>query len=355
MSIGGSHPSAEEQVAFVAKLQRLFSEGDFTATYKFALLMALADLAVETGRDDAGRLRLSIRQIAQQFIALYWRHVGPYSSGRPGSVEGVLVQNLGAQAAVLTAIAEFRRASGSNNLSEARETPQFERLVSRVAAIVSAQPVKYLQNFGGSTDEFLYRRDGNGFIALQPGVGYCLRRYYPLVQRLSTAGWIEHIKSNQRNHPMLGERDDLEDFLFSTSRKSLGVIQAGLQKIDGGRCFYCGLDMDQIDVDHYVPFSLYPRDLAHNFVLAHPRCNRSKSDALAAKQHLERWLKRLRRQADAISEVAYAAGVGDDTGMTLKVACWAYGNAASSGAHAWQAPRHFEVVDVTYLDLLICQ
>lgn len=95
-----------------------------------------------------------------------------------------------------------------------------------------------------------------------------------------------------------------------------------------------------------------PRDLAHNFVLAHPRCNRSKSDTLAAKQHLECWLERLRRQADAIAEVAYAAGVGDDTGTTLAVACWAYGNAASSGAHAWQAPRRFEVVDVSYLELL---
>ena len=36
----------EAQLAFLTKLQRLFSEGDFTATYKFALLMALADICV---------------------------------------------------------------------------------------------------------------------------------------------------------------------------------------------------------------------------------------------------------------------------------------------------------------------
>ncbi len=52
-----SVPSPEAQLAFLAKLQRLFAEGEFTATYKFALLIALADLAVECGRDDGNALR----------------------------------------------------------------------------------------------------------------------------------------------------------------------------------------------------------------------------------------------------------------------------------------------------------
>lgn len=54
-------PSAEAQLVFLAKLQRLFTESDFTATYKFALLMALADLAVELGADDGEELLVSIR------------------------------------------------------------------------------------------------------------------------------------------------------------------------------------------------------------------------------------------------------------------------------------------------------
>jgi hypothetical protein len=49
-----------------------------------------------------------------------------------------------------------------------------------------------------------------------------------------------------------------------------------------------------------VPFSLYPRDLAHNFVLAHAKCNRSKSDSLAGRAHLQRWLERLVKQADTL-------------------------------------------------------
>ena len=55
-------PSPEAQLAFLAKLQRLFAEGDFTATYKYALLISLADLAVEWGHDNGEPLKLPHRQ-----------------------------------------------------------------------------------------------------------------------------------------------------------------------------------------------------------------------------------------------------------------------------------------------------
>ena len=51
--------SAESQLVFLAKIQRLFAEGDFTATYKYALLIVLADLAVELGGDDEIPLTLN--------------------------------------------------------------------------------------------------------------------------------------------------------------------------------------------------------------------------------------------------------------------------------------------------------
>jgi hypothetical protein len=39
-----SPPSPDEQLQFLKNLQRILSEGGFVATYKFALLMALAGL-----------------------------------------------------------------------------------------------------------------------------------------------------------------------------------------------------------------------------------------------------------------------------------------------------------------------
>jgi hypothetical protein len=39
-------PTPEEQVQFLRNIQRLLAEGLFVASYKFALVHALADLAV---------------------------------------------------------------------------------------------------------------------------------------------------------------------------------------------------------------------------------------------------------------------------------------------------------------------
>ena len=66
-------PTADEQIHFLVKLQRLLEEGQFVASYKFALLLALADLSVERGDDTGGPLPVSVESIAEKFIRYYWR------------------------------------------------------------------------------------------------------------------------------------------------------------------------------------------------------------------------------------------------------------------------------------------
>jgi len=351
MSGRAPSPSPEAQLDFLAKLQRLFSEGDFTATYKFALLISLADLAIELGADDGSELVVSSRQIAEKFIALYWQQAMPYGSGRVATDPAVLIQNVGRQASILTAICEFRKNLGFTSHQQAKTSYLYAPLMTRVAATVSAQPLTYLQNFGGVTDPFIYERGERGTIQMKPGVAYCLRRFYPLVQQLSRMHWVDHIKSNRQNHKILGEAGDLDAFLFTISRQSLAIIGNGLRKLDGSRCFYCEGGLNDADVDHFVPFSLYPRDLAHNFVLSHPACNRSKSDTLAAKVHLERWLERLTKRADDLNEIGAAAGVNSDRSTVMRVASWGYSSSQASGGHAWVRPSIYELVDETYSSL----
>jgi hypothetical protein len=49
-------PSAEHQLWFLNNVQRLLSDGRFVASYKFALLKALADLAVTHGDERDRRI-----------------------------------------------------------------------------------------------------------------------------------------------------------------------------------------------------------------------------------------------------------------------------------------------------------
>ena len=112
---------------------------------------------------------------------------------------GVLVQNKGKQAAVVSSITAFREKSGIHSLQLASAHPEFGPLLTDVSRTVSDQPLNYLQNFGGGNDEFLFERFAIAKIRLKPGVAYCLRRFYPLVQQLARSHWIEHIKANRQN------------------------------------------------------------------------------------------------------------------------------------------------------------
>ena len=63
-----SPPTAEEQLKFLMNVQRLLAEGQFTATYKYALLLALADIAVEVGDYTGGSLNVPTKLIAEKYI-----------------------------------------------------------------------------------------------------------------------------------------------------------------------------------------------------------------------------------------------------------------------------------------------
>ena len=334
----------EFQLDFLSKLQRLFAEGDFTATYKFALLIALADLSVELGRDDNESLQLPYRSIGLKFIQLYWQQAAPFTG------EDVLIQNLGTQAAVVSAIATYRRKHPSQSLTFAQSSMDFHKLLSAVTKTVKLQPVQFIQNLGGDKTTFLFEAGQDG-VSLLPGVGSCLRRFQPLVQQLARSHWLDHIRGNKRNLVLLGQDDDLESFLFETPRQALTTICTGLRKIKS-QCHYCGERVTQADVDHFIPHSMYPRDLMHNFVLAHPSCNRSKSNTLAAKQHLVQWLEFIDNHDNDLKEIGFEAGINANATTTLAVARWSYSNAIGNGGQAWIKPAHYEAVDGAYLGCL---
>ena len=334
----------EFQLAFLNKIQRLFAEGDFSASYKYALLIAIADIAVESGRDDDQPLTIPHRRLGEKFIELYWQQSAPFR----GDV--VLIQNNGTQAAVISQIAQFRSKHQAYTFATARLLIGYKQLLQSVISTVVAYPVKHIQNLGGKQgklEQFLFHMDTDSIILL-PGVAYCLRRFQPLIQQLTRSHWIDHIKRNKKNIALLGQDNDLETFLFESSRQSLVIVQTGLRKISN-KCFYCGKSVIEAEVDHFIPHSLYPRDLAHNFVLADPACNRSKSDTLAAKAHLHRWLEFAQSNADNLSQIGYDAGIMADEGSMDSVARWGYTNAVAGGAQGWIKSAQYEPIDDSYL------
>jgi 5-methylcytosine-specific restriction endonuclease McrA len=114
------------------------------------------------------------------------------------------------------------------------------------------------------------------------------------VKALVQTAWLAFVQQLPLNRPVLGSSTDLAEFLFGSERSGLTVIAAGLRDLQKGVCFYCGNSLrgESGAVDHFMPWSRYPLDLGHNFVLAHAVCNADKRDMLAATGHLERWVRR---------------------------------------------------------------
>jgi hypothetical protein len=327
-------PTPEEQVRFLRNIQRVFAEGSFVASYKFALLHALADLAVLKGDDSGLPLTLHTREIAEKFIELYWRQVRPFQV--KGTSDGlILKQNTGQQAAVLNRLIQAHRRSEGSLFQLQCDRSAWTALVSNVDETVRIMPLWKLQRVGNEVLDFLYDNTGQGTsITLKPGIAYCLRAYYGFLRDLIHGAWVRYVqKVNAQN---LGDVTDLGTFLFGQERSSLDQYRAILIDVQRGKCFYCQRELDRRgDVDHFIPWSRYPSDLGHNFVLAHSACNAKKSDYLACEEHLAAWHERNTRCGDELIERLKKGSLSCDLDACIGIARWAYWQTEEAGGQVW--------------------
>jgi 5-methylcytosine-specific restriction endonuclease McrA len=341
-------PTAEEQVRFLLNLQRLLEEGSFVATYKHALLLSIADVCVENGDDSGGRFRISTAELAEKFITYYWRQAVPYHPTGRNQAGAILKQNTGRQAAVISAVSKVRETYGGSLTQLKRNHPAWEAIKKRVAKTIRVMPLWKLQTVGGQKLEFLYSgvRGDETFIELKEGVCYCFRLFYGLVHDLVRGAWLRFVRSINENKPLLGTATDLSDFMFGSGRASLDVYRPILIEYQHGGCFYCLRPLkDKGDVDHFIPWSRYPIDFGHNFVLAHGTCNAKKADRLAATEHLEKWCYRNEEYGDELAAAFHVMNIVHDRKASWRITTWAYEQAQISSSLVWR--QNDELVTLT--------
>lgn len=344
-------PTAEEQIEFLKKIQNLFEDSFFQATYKYALLITLTDLAIEHGDDSGRELFIGKKLIAKRFAELYWTQIQPFPSGVSGCVSGVLFHSDKTDhVKVVKDLLEFSKEAKTNDFSAAQKNLHWPSTLSEVAKTVWAYPILHLQD---DSNQFLYEYPTlrNGLV-LKPGIAYCLRKFSQYIIQYARSGWIEHIKKTKRNQPILGIDNDLESFLFGSARKQLTTVRDFLLDHQSGKCFYCNnAASSDSDVDHFIPWKKYPRNLAQNLVLACPNCNRSKSDLLAAKKHLDKWLDKVLSNDERSQEIN-KIGFISDRECTYKVSSWAYTNGVESRSLAWEGPKNKIIMDKNYIEAI---
>jgi 5-methylcytosine-specific restriction endonuclease McrA len=341
-------PSPQDQVQFLLNIQRLLTEGQFTATYKYALLLALAHLSVEVGNNSGNELPLTTSQLAEKFIETYWRQSVPF----PGtSSREILKQNTDRQAAIIRHIAHARKVSGDSLPGLRRKSSEWKRLVASVGSVVRTMPLWKLQIVGRTAFDFLHenRRTGSS-ITLRPGVAFYLRQFHELITELVRGAWVRYIR--EQNTLVLGDNTDLGEFLFGSERSDLSAVRPILVDLQSDTCFYCQTPFrGTAHVDHFVPWALYPVDLGHNFVLAHAACNSAKGSRLAARVHLEKWTRRNVDYGTALGVSFDKAGVNHKQIASVEIAAWAYRRSSESKGMAWVRGDELAPAEQSWLEL----
>ena len=323
MSVPTSNKDAAA-IAFGQRILALLDTGSFTASYKYAVLLALIDAVLE-GTDDRGHppTVLRGRDIGRRVLELYWRQARPFTD------KGPLSQSR--QRDLVQKIAEFRVERGVPEHATVEHVRRsdfdaFAALEREVVATVVRYPIPLLQKMGvgGRAIErpFIYTygwRTGVGAstvhsdsfddeMRLIDDAGEHLAALAGLLRPVVEREWLQFVAS--RNDADLEELR-LQQFLFGSQRVGLGALVEPLLAVQAGRCFYCDEPgSGNWEVDHYLPWARLPDNKLDNLVLAHARCNNDKRAALAALSHLLHWMQRF----DPTGQTSHAlARVAADT------------------------------------------
>ncbi len=335
-------PNEKLQLEFISFIQRILAEGDFVATYKYALLNAIADICIEKMDVSANeRLKIEHSLLAEKLLQLYWHHAMPFSESKSGS-DALLKQNSGAQSKIITVLYECQQ-NNIRSLGHLKRSNSWHKSYRASLNTLKTGPLWRLQILAKQEECFLYPHDKKfQYIELKPGIAACFRRFYDLVVYFSKNAWLQKIQNIKNNQELIGPQSKLESFLFGGDRTSLAKVKPVLLDLQSNQCFYCKKSFkNDVEIDHFIPFSRYSNDLAHNFVAAHRRCNNNKRDFLAAYEHRDNWIESNLVKHSQIIESELSKYFDCNVNQSVAVSNWAYEVARSNHAKLWHSIDKF--------------
>jgi hypothetical protein len=345
-------PSAAFQLNFLRDIQWLLESSSYNSTYKFALLMSLVNLSIESGIGDNSSHTISYRQLAEQFMYLYWRQTIPFSAQDQHTI---LKQGINSgKDAVIQQILKLQQLTKTKSLNGARtsEPKTWKSTLSKLARIVKDKPARHLQSAENNNNrEFMYFYDDkSNELVLKPGVAYCLSRFSKIINKLCQQYWSDFVRKNSHNQGYFSDDIDLKQFLFQQPRLYLGKLQDVLIDAQHGQCFYCHKPLkedakNRTEVDHFIPWSKYPIDTVHNFVLADHSCNNKKRDYLAEEKFYEQWLIRNQRYGQTIEAESQSLGFISNCQRSETVSQWAYQLAVEYEDLVWSPDVGLRIIE----------
>jgi 5-methylcytosine-specific restriction endonuclease McrA len=288
----------DRQLDLLERLQALLRESKYTTTYKFALLHAMCDVALEMPQSE---LAVPLQRVSRRVIELYWKHVVPFQIPRSTSLIS-LRQSTGGPAGALTLVSRWRERAQS-------ATGPGHRAYDYAPAMLSILRKDVLRRLQPKGQAILYREPiGLTHLEFLPGVPEALRRFHGLLTDMIQVRWTSWI---ERQNPEVAGSDALRGHLFGVDRTSLRAVVAPMLELQAGRCFYSGdrISDQTAEVDHVLPWSLTHNNSVGNLVLATKAANLAKGDRLPTALQTRHWTRR------NINHYAELRAIADSTGL----------------------------------------
>jgi 5-methylcytosine-specific restriction endonuclease McrA len=111
-------------------------------------------------------------------------------------------------------------------------------------------------------------------------------KYKVEIEKLNYYSWAKFLEKINDESVVVKLLDKLE--LATPQRDDLSVFRQVLyQEFEQDTCFYCGKKLQEIHVDHFIPWSFIKEDKLWNFVLACPTCNIRKSNKIPKMEYVK--------------------------------------------------------------------
>lgn len=309
------------------RLLHVIDEGRRTGTHKLLTLLALLDAtAASVGDDLRPAAELPVRTVAEQVLTISWPHVVPFHLA--DRVVPLRQMNDGRPNALLRATATARERAdviGARTPRQLRaaDPSAHTQAITELTTQLVRYPLALLQRTDVDAPDLLYRswpeqRSPAAVAALQgrdepcilwlPGVPGDLLRFSALLRPLIELAFVRDVA---RWNTLDTAESRLQTHLFGADRQAWPAgLKEELLSAQDRRCFYDPdgrrLRPEELQVDHFLPWSRFHADGVANLVLARAGHNASKSDLFAAARHVEAW------QASSGERAAVARRLGLD-------------------------------------------
>ena len=248
-------------------------------TYKFGLVKSILDNLFNCEEDDAS-LFISYENLFGKFAENYWNLVTKYH----------LKQMLPDAKSEYSKIEQIF-------MSLIQEEPSFANIPfisipeAKRKAIIKQVSNDCRKNVIGALhrdfQNCLYAFDlkGEGIFLNAHAFNFMLK-YKIEIEKLNYYAWAKFLEKINDESVVTKLLDKLE--LATPQRDDLSVFRQVLYKeFEQCNCFYCGKKLNEIHVDHFIPWSFVKEDKLWNFVLACPTCNIRKSNKIPEMKYVK--------------------------------------------------------------------